>query len=535
MNKLAKVTNNYIFSIFFFFFCVLFSFSAASAQHSCLTLSADGTTVTGSNGCTVLTANDWGTATRIADGYANAYVFMNSKDTLTSVTFPATLEVIGNYAFYECANITGSLTIPDPVTSIGKSAFSGCSGLTGSLTIPDSVTTISDDAFGGCTGFTGDLIIGNSVATIGDGAYQECSGFTGSLIIGDSVTTIGSFAFNFCRGFTGNLNIPSSVTSIGSNAFYYCRNLDGILVTNKSVTVGTYAFGSAAPVYCYADSSWINDGGGTKVPFITSISVDDITMEPGDTETVTITSDQSRSNSYIPSITYSGTNDFNGPSGLNPVARLGSETTAKGVTTNTIYGIETGIRMVTVTAAQVGSDIFGTDAVPAIPSTTFYVTVTRSCLIFSEDGTTVTGTDGTCTVVAAADFKNATKIADASSSTSGVFYGSKDTLISVSFPSTLETIGNYSFNNCKNLTGNLTIPNSVTTIGQSAFYGCSRFTGSLTIPNSVTTIGNSAFSGCRSFTGNLTIGNSVTTIGNGAFGGCSGFTGSLTIPNSVTC
>ena len=117
---------------------------------------------------------------------------------------------------------------------------------------------------------------------------------------------------------------------------------------------------------------------------------------------------------------------------------------------------------------------------------------------------------------------------------SGLFSGWQKSLVSIILPKTLKEIGDYAFEDCSGLTGDLTIPESVTTIGNYAFYDCFRFTGDLTIPESVTTIGDNAFEGCSGFTGNLTIPESVTTIGNYAFEGCSGFTGSLTIPEGVT-
>jgi hypothetical protein len=103
-------------------------------------------------------------------------------------------------------------------------------------------------------------------------------------------------------------------------------------------------------------------------------------------------------------------------------------------------------------------------------------------------------------------------------------------LISVTIPNSVTSIGEFAFYKCSGLTS-ITIPNSVTSIGNYAFRYCSGLT-SVTIPNSVTSIGQSAFYGCSGLT-SITIPNSVTSIGGGAFSGCSGLT-SVTIPNSVT-
>ena len=77
---------------------------------------------------------------------------------------------------------------------------------------------------------------------------------------------------------------------------------------------------------------------------------------------------------------------------------------------------------------------------------------------------------------------------------------------------------------------NTVIPNSVTSIGYYAFQGCTL--KSVTIPNSVTSIGYYAFQGCTSLT-SVTIGTGVTSIGGSAFNRCISLT-SITIPDSVT-
>jgi hypothetical protein len=103
-------------------------------------------------------------------------------------------------------------------------------------------------------------------------------------------------------------------------------------------------------------------------------------------------------------------------------------------------------------------------------------------------------------------------------------------LISVTIPNSVTTIGERAFMYCYGLTS-VTIPNSVTTIGDHAFYDCHNLT-SVNIPNSVTNIENGAFAYCRSLA-SVTIPNSVTSIGNEVFTVCESLT-SVIIPNSVT-
>ena len=164
------------------------------------------------------------------------YAFWNCSN-LTSITIPDSVTIIGNSAFYGCSSLT-SLTIPNSVTSIGNSAFNACSSLT-SLTIPNSVTSIEFAAFYACSSLTS-LTIPNSVTSIGDSAFNACSSLT-SLTIPNSVTSIGEGAFYACSSLT-SITIPNSVTSIGEGAFYACSSLTSITIPDSVTRIGDYAF-----------------------------------------------------------------------------------------------------------------------------------------------------------------------------------------------------------------------------------------------------------------------------------------------------
>lgn len=75
-----------------------------------------------------------------------------NETTISSVTFPGTLKNIGNYAFYNCPNLSGTLIIPEGVVFIGTAAFTK-TGIE-KLELADSVQTISAGAFSTCTKLT---------------------------------------------------------------------------------------------------------------------------------------------------------------------------------------------------------------------------------------------------------------------------------------------------------------------------------------------------------------------------------------------
>ncbi|MCX6327378.1 MAG: leucine-rich repeat protein [Bacteroidia bacterium] len=103
-------------------------------------------------------------------------------------------------------------------------------------------------------------------------------------------------------------------------------------------------------------------------------------------------------------------------------------------------------------------------------------------------------------------------------------------LKSVILPSSITSIGNWSFGYCNNITS-LNVPVGVTSLGNYAFKGCAGLT-SLILPEGLISIGFDVFENCTDLT-SIIIPAGVTSIGGYTFFGCSGLT-SITIPSSVT-
>lgn len=104
-----------------------------------------------------------------------------NETTISSVTFPGTLKNIGNYAFYNCPNLSGTLIIPEGVVSIGTAAFTK-TGIE-KLELADSVQTISAGAFSTCAKLTsvqiGEQGKGKSqLQTIGSKAFNKDTNIT---------------------------------------------------------------------------------------------------------------------------------------------------------------------------------------------------------------------------------------------------------------------------------------------------------------------------------------------------------------------
>ena len=139
------------------------------------------------------------TEVELGDGWTKIdnYEFALAQTAITSITIPASVTSIGNYAFVETA--LASIVIPASVTSIGIGAFGRCSSLTAvNFAANSTLRTIGEGAFA-ASAITS-ITIPASVTSIESGAFYNCSNLTSVTFIpstnSDDGITIGENAFN---------------------------------------------------------------------------------------------------------------------------------------------------------------------------------------------------------------------------------------------------------------------------------------------------------------------------------------------------
>lgn len=198
-----------------------------------------------------------------AEGYpvtnVNSYSFTNNES-ITSVVFPDTIEIIDSDAFRGCINL-GNVTIPETIKKISADSFEGtpwfekqCAqndiviignvllravNVSGDYTVPDNIDYIADWAFDECEEITS-VTIPDNVTGIGAGAFSQCYRLT-SVTLPSSITKLEYAVFGYCYQLD-NVVIPDSVTDIDSDAFSGCDALKNLTIPETVTYIGKSAF-----------------------------------------------------------------------------------------------------------------------------------------------------------------------------------------------------------------------------------------------------------------------------------------------------
>ena len=408
-------------------------------------------------------------------------VLTGYKGYKTFVKIPDTVKAIGDGAFKN-NDMIRNIYIPDSVTSIGEYAFYDCDQLT-SVFIPDSVTSVGLACFKSCNNLTYAKLPQN-MNVVSPYMFYECKKLE-TVVFGMNVTEIGGSAFEYCSQL--KVDLPGNIEKIDYYAFGGCKSLTEITIP-KSLT------------YCGHDI------------FSCCSNLKTIKFEKGITT--------------IPKSLFWG--DFWGHSYNWWFDGLEEIDIPETVTTIGEYAFANCKNLTTVT---------GMKNVTKIGKYAFYncsnlkeITIPKSLTDCSY------GIFSGCSNLKTIKFeKGITTIPkhlfDGSSDYSYDSYDSWfDGLEEIDIPETVTTIGEYAFDNCKNLT-TVTGMKNVTKIGDGAFYNCSNLK-EITIPDTVESMGTSIFYGCSSLK-KIVWSKSIKEIENNAFKGCSSLT-EIIIPDGVT-
>lgn len=162
-----------------------------------------------------------------------------SGQQLNTVVLNNNLQTIGSSAFANNTNLT-NIVIPDSVTSIGASAFSGCTSLS-STTLSENLTSIPNNLFyqAGLTS----IKVPEKVKIIGSSAFYRNK--LNTVKLPSSMESISTNAFSY-NLFT-TITIPEGIEYINGGTFSSCSNLKSVFLPETLKTIDYDAFSS-----CYA-------------------------------------------------------------------------------------------------------------------------------------------------------------------------------------------------------------------------------------------------------------------------------------------
>ena len=229
------------------------SIAKIQAPRFTLTKNADNTTYTlaVAEGVTTVAKGEFSTEARTGGAGGVPTITLNtrlkesllgakSKNVITAIILPSTLEIIEDFAFYSYIKVQGKFTIPKQVQRVGENAFA----LLGSFHRSDSSLVLAFEKESQCTiieesafDYTGitSFALPEQLETIKHSAFASIKTTMSSFTIPEKVQNIGNGAFmqaEFSNNDTLTIKSPHLMTTLGDQLFVL-RPTDTVFTTVK--------------------------------------------------------------------------------------------------------------------------------------------------------------------------------------------------------------------------------------------------------------------------------------------------------------
>ena len=178
-------------------------------------------------------------------------VYFNGTQVSTSLEIPASVNRIGR-SFYGFKTLT-SVTLPTGLKVLGDQSFANCINLP-TVEIPSTVDSIGS-AFWGCEKIN-NIVIPNGIVTLGASTFYGCKALT-DVKLNEGLKTIGSMTFTSCTALT-EIELPTTLTDIAGTAFMSSKNITSVkckAVVPPTTTDNAFAdFAATATLYVLEES-----------------------------------------------------------------------------------------------------------------------------------------------------------------------------------------------------------------------------------------------------------------------------------------
>lgn len=158
-------------------------------------------------------------------------------DVYYKISYKTTKNVIGECMFADCSGMF-KIILPKTAIRIDSYAFENCIGLK-EIVIQDNVKDISPFSFSGCINLE-KVYFSKSLTNIGKSAFSHCSQIE-EMVLPPSLNSIGQDCFSECSRLK-NIILSEKLKTIGKRAFYGCKTLCKIEIPKNVYSIDTYAF-----------------------------------------------------------------------------------------------------------------------------------------------------------------------------------------------------------------------------------------------------------------------------------------------------